>query len=293
MTERVTADWIIPGADGEAIRGTSHAPTGGDCRATVLLAHGFKGYKDYGFIPIFARALVERLPVTVHRFNFSHSGIGDDPSTFQRVDLFEKDTWDRQVEDLGYVCEAATRGDLPETAPNTPVVLVGHSRGGVSCILAAGRRQRIVEPVAIATLAAPDTCCSYDERTRAALLEKGRLVSPSSRTGQDLVIGSEWLMSQVVSPKGHDVHACARNLRCPLLAIHGEADVTVPFDSASHLAEEARDGRVAIIDGGDHVFNTKNPADPTAQRSEQLERVIGAVADFIQATAFSGAAEQD
>ena len=136
-------------------------------------------------------------------------------------------------------------------------------------------------------------CCTFDEQTRAHLLEKGRLVSPSSRTGQDLVIGAEWLMTQIVSPKAHDVLGCARNLRCPLLAIHGEQDITVSSDCAHRLASEAPNGRSVIVAGGDHVFNTPNPADPSAAISPQLRDAIAALVEFIEFTALSGASERD
>jgi pimeloyl-ACP methyl ester carboxylesterase len=284
---QATTDWIIPGAEGEAIRGTTHVGAEGP-KATVLIAHGFKGYKDYGFLPLLAAALVERLPVVAHRFNFSHSGIGDDPATFQRPDLFERDTWDRQVEDLGYVAEAAHRGDLPETPAGLPIVLLGHNRGGVTCVLASGRREATARPAGIITMSSPDTCCSFDEATRAKIIEQGYVVSPSSRTGQDLRIGVEWLMSQVVAPKAHDVLACARELECPLLVIHGDHDITVPSEAAHHLSHEATGADMRLIEGGDHVFNTPNPADPDAPLSAQLASAIDASVEFIDERVIAG-----
>ena len=43
-------DWSIPGSDGEPIIGNTHVPRD-EPAGMVLVAHGFKGYKDYGMFP--------------------------------------------------------------------------------------------------------------------------------------------------------------------------------------------------------------------------------------------------
>ena len=42
--------WSIPGSDGEPIIGNTHLPSE-DPAGVVHIAHGFKGYKDYGMFP--------------------------------------------------------------------------------------------------------------------------------------------------------------------------------------------------------------------------------------------------
>ncbi|MCR9076980.1 MAG: hypothetical protein NXI07_13155, partial [bacterium] len=93
---------------GLEILGDTHVPAG-DPIACALLLHGFKGYKDYGFIPLLAHDLCER-GVLVHRFNFSTSGMTNDIETFARPDLFELDTWTRQVDDVRRVVRAVREG---------------------------------------------------------------------------------------------------------------------------------------------------------------------------------------
>ncbi|HEX8254364.1 MAG TPA: alpha/beta hydrolase, partial [Thermoanaerobaculia bacterium] len=60
-------------------------------RALVVIVHGFKGFKDWGFFPWVAQRLLQHR-LAVCRFNMSRSGIGDDPESFDRLDLIEKDT---------------------------------------------------------------------------------------------------------------------------------------------------------------------------------------------------------
>ena len=54
----------------------------------MLIAHGFKGYKDYGMFPRLARVAAET-GFVAHRFNFSHSGMTDRIATFEHPDLFD------------------------------------------------------------------------------------------------------------------------------------------------------------------------------------------------------------
>ena len=70
------SSWQITGADGETILGNTHLPAG-EAVGTVLLAHGFKGYKDYGMFPVVADAFADAGLIT-HRFSqecLAHDGL--------------------------------------------------------------------------------------------------------------------------------------------------------------------------------------------------------------------------
>jgi pimeloyl-ACP methyl ester carboxylesterase len=267
--------WEIEGAAGQVILGDCHRPP--RPRGVMAIAHGFKGYKDYGMFPVLAAAAAGAGWIA-HRFNFSHSGMTRSVATFQRPDLFERDTWNRQVEDLEAIVTAIGSGVL--AGRGMPLVLVGHSRGGASVLLASGRRAgaRAFAPARLVTVAAPDTCNPLGELDRVELLRTGSLPSPSSRTGQVLRIGRAFLQEQLDDPAGHDLLRLAGRVACPVLVAHGTADTTVPPPAALTLAAAARCARLCLIEGADHVFNTPNPA--TADPSPQLKRLIDAMLDF-------------
>lgn len=251
---------------GEAIHGTTHEPPGDPC-CSVLLMHGFKGYKDYGFFPWLATRLAEAGCIA-HRCNFSHSGMEGDDGPFTRPDLFMADTWNRQVEDIQAL--AATY------FASRPGVLVGHSRGGVACMLAAGRG--VVAPAAVVSMSAPATCNPLDEQTRQTLLEQGSVTSSSSRTGQDLKVGADFLQEQLDDPAAHDLLALVGAIDCPLTLIHGDADPTVSIATAAAIAAASTQATVHAIGGGDHVFNTPNPFPVDADPSPQLADLWAALA---------------
>jgi len=264
--------WCIDGADGEVIRGDTHAPARREARAVLVLAHGFKGYKDYGFFPQLAARAADA-GVVAHRFNFSHSGMTEKLDTFERPDLFERDTWSRQVHDLRQVIRL--RGE----PAGLPVIVFGHSRGGVTALLtAAGADAPAL--AGLITAAAPDTACSLDEAQRAMLRKHGRLASPSSRTGQTLYVGADWLAEIEAEPAAFDPLRAMARVKCPMLVLHGDADETVHVSAAKRLAEAGRT-RATVIAGANHVFNAPNPLaiedEPPAQTRSLYEAAMAFV----------------
>lgn len=274
-----TQAWSIPGSDGEAILGDTHRPEG-QPRGVILIAHGFKGYKDYGMFPHVA-AQCAASGLLAHRFNFSHSGMTNDTATFARPDLFERDTWNRQVGDLLALTEAIGTGGLE--GEGLPLFMFGHSRGGVSVLLAAGRlagSERDPAPRGVITAAAPSTCCGVTEAQQSEWRAAGKVVSPSSRTGQDLVIDVGWLDEQRDQPEAHDLLAQVTGISCPISVIHGAADPTVPAESATLIGDAAADARIHLIPNANHVFNTPNPFPFDGAPSRELGAMMGHVIEF-------------
>jgi alpha-beta hydrolase superfamily lysophospholipase len=273
------SEWTIDGADGEAILGNTHPPVG-EPTGVVLVAHGFKGYKDYGMFPRIAGAMAER-GLIAHRFNFSHSGMTNEIETFARPDLFERDTWNKQVFDLNTVIDAVSNGTLE--GRGLPFVLFGHSRGGVTALLTAGRcagDSKRPQPAGVVTAAAPSVCNFLKPEESKELLERGWIVSPSSRTGQDLRVGKASLTEQQDDPEGHDVLRQAGRITCPVLVVHGEKDPSVPVMCAHMIGKACREATVRIVSDADHVFNTPNPMPADVEPSPQLGELLDAMAEF-------------
>src|SRR2546423_617595 len=122
-------DFTLTSNEGLPIRGNIDAPP--SPRALVVVVHGFKGFKDWGFYPFVAEALCNQ-GFAVCRFNASRSGIGERLDSFDRLDLFADDTYSIQLADLHAVV-AHARSQFPDL----PMFLFGHSRGGGIAILGA------------------------------------------------------------------------------------------------------------------------------------------------------------
>ena len=273
------AAFEIPGAGGEVVRGNLHLPAGdpGGPLPVLLVLHGFKGYKDYGFFPHLTQRLADSGLVTV-RFNFSHSGIDDDPSTFGRPDLFERDTWSKQLADVQAVIAAAEADELPHAGRMdlSRLAVLGHSRGGVTALLTAGGGPRIK---AVVSLSAPAGTDNLTKHQKQIIRDVGYIVSPSSRTGQDLRIGRALLDDLEQNAEELDMLAAVGRIEAPLMIVHGAADASVPVDCARVIAGAySGEPEMLLLDGAGHTFDCTNPF---AGPSPALETLIAAVSAFL------------
>lgn len=267
------------GAESQTIFGTAYGPEQAPIGCAII-AHGFKGYKDFRMIPAFAAALC-RAGFVAHAFNFSHSGMTANPDTFERPDLFELDTWNKQIFDIQCVIEAIVSGKL--AGAGLPYVLLGHSRGGVSAILFAGRNtaeSQLPKPAGVITAGSPDRACDMSDGEKDQLRNRGYLESPSARTGQILRVGVQWLTDQEADSDAHNVLANAHRIECPLLVVHGENDETISVECAASIAEAASNARVARIRNGNHVFNAPNPPPADISEIPELRQAVDEIVKF-------------
>ncbi len=272
-------NWTLPGAQGEPIFGNSHLPAATP-RGAAIIVHGFLGYKDYGFFPSIADTLAER-GIAAHRFNLSHSGMTNEVATFARPDLFARNTWNKQIEDIEILIHALDRKEL--IGPGMPVVLIGHSRGGVASLLCAGRRAvAAMKPLdAIVTISAPDSTSRLSQDQLAHVAQQGFLEVTSNRTGQRLRIERAFWDEQDADPRAHDLLSLAQGIPSPTLVIHGKADPSVSPACAVRIAEAVPRSRLLMIEGADHVLNTPNPLPIGAEMSPQLRETTDGMMNFL------------
>ncbi|MEM1109596.1 MAG: alpha/beta fold hydrolase [Planctomycetota bacterium] len=270
--------WELAGAEDEPILGNTHRPpgtspgSGNDAsaiRGQAIICHGFKGYMDYGFIPRLADVLAQH-GIAAHRFNFSHSGVTREFETFARPELFERETWTKQVFDLTRVVEHFGGQN------GAPLAVFGHSRGGVTALLTASRLpdNQITRVIAAAS---PADAARLAPEARDLLLRTGRLPSPSGRTGQDLYVGRDWLTEIEADPEAHDPLIASAKLGGRVVHIHGDADPTVVLDDLHRYADANPEAETVVIPDADHVFNGPNPMTRETTPPPQTQALFDAV----------------
>ena len=272
-------NWTLPGAGGELILGNTHLPVASP-RAAAIIVHGFLGYKDYGFFPTVADTLAH-CGIAAHRFNLSHSGMTEEIETFARPDLFTRNTWNKQVEDIERLIYALDRKEL--LGPGMPIVLIGHSRGGVASLLCAGRRAvAAMRPMdAIVTIAAPDSTGRITDEQRMLLAEQGYLEVTSGRTDQTLRIDRAFWDEQDAEPEAPDLLALAAKIPSPTFVIHGSADPTVDPACATHIVQAIPNSELMLIEGANHVLGTPNPFPIGSPQPPELVSALAGILNFL------------
>jgi len=244
----------------------------GEARPAVVVCHGFKGFKDWGFFPPTA----ERLALagfTAVTFNFSGSGVGEDGESFDELDRWGRQTVSGDLADLETVVGYVAGLGAPW------IGLLGHSRGGATALLHAARDDRVR---ALATWSAVCRYLRWSEDEVEAWRRDGRLDVLNLRTGQVLPVGRGLLDDLESNGEGSlDVLGAAARLRIPWLIVHGTADETVPQGDARRLREASASGggsgETLWVEGAGHTFGVRHP---WAGSSPAFDQVLSRTVEF-------------
>ncbi len=253
----------LTGADGGPLRGDVR--TAGDDRPAVVICHGFKGFKNWGFFPVIAEQLA-RAGFSAVSFNFSGSGVGEDGETFSEPERFAHVTYSAEVRDMDQILAALADGSVG-LAPSAIGVL-GHSMGGGVAVLQTAGDQRVGALVTWAATARfgrlwrPEQVPDW-RRT-------GTLDVMNQRTGEILPLATDILDDLERNSVRLDVGRAAAQVRVPWLIAHGSADESVPVDDARALHEANPRSELLLLDDAGHTFGIKHPWSGSSKAFDRL-----------------------
>ncbi len=260
----VRESWELRFPDGSPpIRGDVRSLGGRPPTRAVIICHGFKGFRNWGFFPSLARALARRGYAAV-TFDFTRNGLGDDGVDFSALDRFAENTHSRNLDEIRLVIDAARSGKLLAKAPRK-LALLGHSRGGGEAILSAAQTGRVDALVTWSAISSVDD--RWGRRNVEIWRNGGTALIANSRTGQDMPIGPGFWQDIVDNAERLDILAHAARISVPWLILHGEEDETVPASDATTLFAAAGDSaELCMVEGASHTFGAKHPYDgPTPE----------------------------
>lgn len=259
----------LTGADGGPLRGDVRSA--GGSRPAVVICHGFKGFKDWGYFPVTAERLAQA-GFAVVSFNFSGSGVGAAGDAFDEPERFRHNTYSNELRDLQIVLAELQRGGLGVEPTRTG--LLGHSMGGgIATLAAAGNR-------AIAALVTWSATARFGRLWRQDQIpewrQSGSLAIVNQRTGVRLPLATDILDDLERNAARLDVLAAAASIRAPWLVVHGGADESVPATDARDLAGRAADAQLLLIADAGHTFGIKHPwAGSTPSFDQVLDATTG------------------
>ena len=235
----------------------------------VIIVHGFKGFKDWGFFPKIAERLA-RAGFSVVNLTLSGAGF-DRVGEFAYPERFGHNTFSAEIFDLRIVLDLLDNGKLAIPRP-TSVGLLGHSRGGGVAILFAASHSRIS---ALVTWAGISTTMRWDEATRARWRQEGSISIINSRTGVATPLYTDILDDLDAHPASLDIAAAAKRLAIPWLIAHGENDETVPIEEGKRLADYNTQAAQLWIPQTGHTFGVTHPwAGPTSAAARLFDETV-------------------
>ena len=243
---------------GEVIRLDVRRLAGSEPRTAVLVVHGFKGFKDWGFFP----HLCERLAADGHlvvSFNGSRNGIGPNLLDFTDLDAFGRNSISHEVGDVRWMLERLAAGEWSGGARPRAVGVLGHSRGGGTGIITASEHHDVV--ASLVTWAAVSTFQRWPAEWIEEWRRSGVVYVANARTGQDMPLDRSVWEDLETNRERFDVIAAAGRVAAPWLVVHGSKDETVSVVEARDLARAGRRAALEVVEGSGHTFEAVHPLD--------------------------------
>ena len=271
----MSKDYILLTTDNEKLQITKYSSNHGEKRHFLIFVHGFKGFKDWGFVPYTCENL-SRKGYHVISFNFSYNGIGENPTEFTQLDKFSKNTFSREIRELKEVIDACKNNFFGDYK-NSKIGLIGHSRGGAISILTARKNKDVSAVAAWASVAKLDR---YTKRQKDQWRKKGYFEIINQRTKQKMNLDITILDDIEKNLQDSlNMKKALEQLKIPLLIAHGSQDLSVSIEEAQQLYALSRKELTEyfIINNTGHTFNAKHPFEGS---NDKLERLLEKTSKF-------------
>lgn len=231
---------------------------------TVIVLHGYKGFKDYGMFPAIGAGLSDRWDVVT--VNFSHNGVGPSLTEFTELEKFARNTYSLEQEDLLAVVKGVRESSLPldrgdggRNGPRPwPLYVLGHSKGGGAALLFALDHPEHIAGV-ISWNGTSDLETLYSEAEKQAMQTDGRAYTVNARTKQQMPLDRVILKDLERNRDRYNLAGRIGGLRVPAVLIQGERDGAHLLKGSARLTAAQPALRWHLVPGGDHRFNTVHP----------------------------------
>lgn len=243
----------LSGSDGKLIIGDITFDEKNPNTPIVLFVHGFKGFKDWGAHNLVARYFAANGFRNI-KFNFSYSGVpADAPKDVTDLEAFADNTVSKELFDLNAVLDYIEKAYGKET----PVNLIGHSRGGGLSIIEAANDLRINKLISWSAIT--DFNSLWKKEQEAEWLKTGKIYVTNARTKEQMPLNKTLLEDLQENAETLNIIDAAKRINIPWLIVQGDDDVNVPFENAKKLADSNPASRLVKIEGANHVYGANHP----------------------------------
>ncbi|MBS3999420.1 MAG: alpha/beta hydrolase [Desulfobulbaceae bacterium] len=234
----------------------------------VVFSHGFKSFKDWGFIPYVCEQFAQSGFIAVN-FDFSFNGISDPVAMRYDEAMFSQNTVSQEIADLNTVLDFLYK-ELKNTVTPFPtwngmIYLAGHSLGGAVSLFTASKRNDIA---GVVTWAAVSQINRNTERQKKIWKEQGFAEVKIQQTGQILKLNYSYLLDKDTNFSQNAVLDACKSIQCPVLVLHGRIDITVKLAEAYEIYDAVKhinNSEINVIEHTGHTFGARHPLEEPAR----------------------------
>lgn len=253
------------------ISGTIRSAVEATPQPVVIVLHGFKAFKDWGFFPYLCERLAHAGAIAVN-FNYSLNGF-DEGSDGSHTDMqrFARNTVSQELADIRLVLNALQEGSLlaDTLSWNGHLYVLGHSRGAGLALITA-REQPTIERVML--WAPVSSFQRYTERQKKLWQEQGYVEVLNTRTNELLRQNVDFLNDIEENTKRFSLTEAIQELRIPIGIVIGAQDMTTPPREAQKLvAAGGKTARISFctLPATGHTFGAVHPFGGTSPALEE------------------------
>jgi pimeloyl-ACP methyl ester carboxylesterase len=240
----VRGDYFPAAAEGPAI-------------GTLIICHGFKGFKDWGMFPHVAYLLSNKLDVVL--INFSYNGVGEKLDEFTELEKFAKETYAIDLEDLDAAIQYIQSEDVfqRKSKGSQPLFLLGHSRGAGVCLIYA-----MDHPDAVSGVISWNGITDVDllsKENKEEMSAAGRSYTLNGRTGQNMPLDLEIMLDMEQNRDRYNIKERIRTVSFPVHLIQGSDDSARLREGSRQLVSNNPAVEWTLIPGGNHTFGAVHP----------------------------------
>jgi predicted alpha/beta-fold hydrolase len=246
----------------------------------VLLIHGFRAFKDWGFFPYFAEKIAE-FGYFASTIDFSLNTLIDKEKCLFDMERFSKNTVTQEITEaklfLSMLNNKEFVGEEFAKYWNGDVYLIGHSLGGALAIITAEGLSNVKKLATICSIFDFDI---YTERQKEDWIKNGFKEFTDSTTNQKIKLDVNFLLDRLTYSGEKSLTSVVSKLNIPYYILHTEADATVSPKAATILANAVSNKKLLkmdIIKSGNHLLNSSHPF---KESNPVLEKIISSILDF-------------
>ncbi|WP_020620429.1 alpha/beta hydrolase family protein [Paenibacillus daejeonensis] len=239
------------------VKGRVRTLEDGRAKPVVVLAHGFRGFQDWGFWPEVAERFAA---LGYYAITFDYSRITAWEEGIDEATVADASTVSQDQLDLSALLSALHEGKLPyrEEADANKTALLGHSRSGGSSIIYAHE---------------------HPEHVAAVIVWNGGASPVSDLSDPDLTpVQRAVALDQQANSERYQIARHVEALQQQLLIVQGDQDSARLLEFVGRLQETSPQHTYVSVPGGNHTFGVSHPYEGA---TPELDAAFEATAAFL------------
>lgn len=226
----------------------------------LLIIHGFRGSKNWGFFPTIAEEFAQNGSIVL-TWNMSLNGYSDNAQYIDQPENFARNTITQEIKDTQSIIDSILQDDRIISGDirshwNGDIHVLGHSRGGGIGILISAENPSIKKLALWNTIS---RFGRFTERQKKLWSETGTFPIDETEDGKVIAMNYTYISDLEFHGDEYSPLRAITEVSADILIVHAEQDMTVPIREAHALQEKSHSAHMHSIPQAGHIFGCTHP----------------------------------